>query len=164
MENLNKKYGKEKANKIKQTVLDVAHPKKDNLTSIDVGVEVQKENEINLKEIFSKEDLSREYIFCNMLPIVNYEFYEDILISKGIKKYDSIRIQAINQDSSFFDLFANLGYNIMQIGVPIIYFVDSFTSLKNNCFWTTKRNIELDIIVDRHTNVVKFKDLIVLNA
>lgn len=106
----------------------------------------------------SKEDLSREYFFCNMLSIVNYEFYEDILISKGIKKYESTRIQSINRDSSFLDLFANLGYNIMQIGAPIIYFVDRFTSLKNNYFWTTRRNIGLDIIVDRHANIVKFED------
>lgn len=69
-----------------------------------------------------------------MFSIVNYEFYEDILISKGIKKYESTRIQSINRDSSFLDLFANLGYNIMQIGAPIIYFVDRFTSLKTTIF------------------------------
>ncbi len=108
----------------------------------------------------TKDDLSREYYFCNMLSIVNYEFYEDILISKGIKKYESTRIQPNSRDSSFLDLFAILGYNIMKIGVPIIYFVDRFTSLKNNHFWTTRRNIDLDIIVDRHANIIKFKDFV----
>lgn len=108
----------------------------------------------------TKEDLSREYYFCNMMSIVNYEFYEDILLSNGIKKYESTRIKPNSRDSSFLDLFANLGYNIMKIGVPIIYFVDRFTSLKNNYFWATRRNIDLDIIVDRHANIVKFKDFV----
>lgn len=106
------------------------------------------------------DDKLPEYFFCNMLSIVNYNFYEDVLISKGIKKYESARIRASDRDSAFFDLFANLGYNIMQIGIPIIYFVDRFTSLKNNYFWTTRRNIDSDIIVDRHANIIKFKDLV----
>jgi GT2 family glycosyltransferase len=103
-------------------------------------------------------DKSKEYFFCNMLSIFNYKFYEDVIISNGVRTYESIRISTANRDSSSLDLFAILGYNIMRIGVPIIYFVDRFTSLRDNYFWVSRRNIDSDIIVDRHANVIMYRD------
>lgn len=99
------------------------------------------------------------YMFCNLMSITNYYYYEDLILSYGIHKYGSYRKQIESRDAVHIDIFNILGSNIMDIGVDIIYLVDRFSSLRNNKFWWEHRKSSNDLIVDRHANICTVKEI-----
>lgn len=98
------------------------------------------------------------YFFCNMLSVANYQLYEDIMQLLGANVYDIYRKGNKQRDAFQIDLFSVLGINILNLGVPIAYFVDRFDSLNNNIFWLSRRKNINDIIIDRHANIVPLQN------
>ena len=100
-----------------------------------------------------------KYMFCNLMSITNYQYYEDIIFSFGIQSYGVYHKNIECKDLPHLDIFSMLGNNIMELGVDIIYFVDRFSSLRNNKFWWTHRKSFNDLIVDRHANICHINEL-----
>ena len=56
-------------------------------------------------------------------------------------------------------LYDYLPLSHLDIYEPYIYFVDSFTSLKNNAMWYKQRKNKDDIIIDIHGNFISMKEI-----
>lgn len=101
-----------------------------------------------------------KYMFCNLMSIANYQYYEDIISSFGVYSYGVYHRYIECRDMPHLDIFSILGNNIMELGVDIIYFVDRFSSLRNNKFWWENRKSFNDLIVDRHSNICHVNDIL----
>lgn len=103
----------------------------------------------------------KKYFICNLMNVVNPVWYEEVLLSLGITRYDRIECATGERDAENIRLFETLGYDIMMLGVPIAYFVDRFSSLINNAFWWQERKVSSkDIIIDRNANIIAATDII----
>jgi GT2 family glycosyltransferase len=102
-----------------------------------------------------------KYFFCNMMNVVFPKWYENILEDGGIERFDRYQKPSGARDAYTIGIFEILGYDIMNLGVPIAYFVDRFVCIKGNAFWwSNRRSPERDIVVDRNGNIVPIKEII----
>lgn len=107
----------------------------------------------------TKDHILPAYMFCNLMSIANCQYYEDFISSFGIHNYGIYRAYIECRDAFHLDIFSILGNNIMELGVDVIYFVDRFSSLKNNNFWWNNRRSFNDLVVDRHANICQVNEL-----
>ncbi|MBL4744725.1 MAG: glycosyltransferase [Flavobacteriaceae bacterium] len=104
----------------------------------------------------------KKYFFCNMMNVVYPEWYEEIALSVGINSYDRITQSSGSRDENNNQLFETLGYDLMSLGVPILYFVDRFIGVKENFFWWEKRRrSNLDIVIDRNANILPISEVLI---
>lgn len=101
------------------------------------------------------------YTFINLSSLYEYKWYakqlEDIS-GLCIADYHSYKVQQQHY-SSHVQIYDYLPYTFMNIKSPIIYFVDYFPSLANNIIWCKMRDIEKDIVMDSHGNIVMLSDI-----
>jgi GT2 family glycosyltransferase len=102
----------------------------------------------------------KEFFFCNCMTVVNYLWYEELLKELGVRSLGSVYHSFPFRDVNQIDLFGIWGYNIMALGSPVAYFVDTFTSIKNNAYWWQERVNKNDIVIDRNANILAIKDVI----
>jgi GT2 family glycosyltransferase len=101
----------------------------------------------------------KEFFFCNSMTVINYLWYEELLKELGVKSLGSVYHSFPLRDVNQIDLFGIWGYNIMALGSPIAYFVDTFTSIKYNAYWWQERGNKNDIVIDRNANILAIKDI-----
>lgn len=113
-------------------------------------------------EYFKKEYGSFEkYFCCNMMNVVNPWWYEEVMERNGMEFYDRYVKPSKVRDAYLIGLFELLGFDLMQLGVPIAYFVDRFVCIEGNHFWWKhRRNGQKDIVVDRNGNVLPVKEVL----
>ena len=58
------------------------------------------------------------------------------------------------RDNEHIVLYNDSSFEFIDLITPIIYFVDTFIALFNNELWFHMRNIQYDLVVDRHGNIL----------
>lgn len=84
-----------------------------------------------------------QWFLTNIKQILSIDFYDIYNIHIELPTYDSS-----------LPLYNTMPLAMLNIKEPIIYFVDSFLSLFDNCYWWKMRNFDNDIVIDRNGNVV----------
>jgi GT2 family glycosyltransferase len=104
--------------------------------------------------------VTKEYFICNCMSVVNYFWYEELLKNFGLNSLGNVYSPTSIRDADYIDIFSILGYNIMALGTPIVYFVDIFSSIRNNAYWWQERKSKYDIVIDRNANIMTVKDML----
>ncbi len=81
-------------------------------------------------------------------------FHQMIKEVLGITYLDIIERPAAERDSEQIVLYNNSSFEFIDLVTPIIYFVDTFVALFNNKLWFQMRDIQHDLVVDRHGNIL----------
>lgn len=110
----------------------------------------------------AKKHLEPLYYFVNLSSLREYEWYAKYL--SQILPCDICDIHSYPQNllhySDILQIYDALPYTFMNVRIPIIYFVDYFPTLENNQIWARMRNIEKDLVLDSHGNLVHLEDII----
>jgi hypothetical protein len=72
----------------------------------------------------------------------------------GITYLDIIERPNATRDNEHIVLYNDSSFEFIDLVTPIIYFVDTFVALFNNKLWFQMREIQNDIVVDRHGNIL----------
>lgn len=81
-------------------------------------------------------------------------FHQMIKEVLGITYLDIIERPNSIRDNEQIVLYNDSSFEFIDLSTPIIYFVDTFVSLFDNELWFQMRNIEHDLVVDRHGNIL----------
>lgn len=81
-------------------------------------------------------------------------FHKIIEESLGIQFLDIIECPNAVRDNEHIVLYNDSSFEFIDLITPIIYFVDTFIALFNNELWFHMRNIQYDLVVDRHGNIL----------
>lgn len=106
--------------------------------------------------------LARSYILIDVSTIVDRWWYHDIIrqFTRIVEVYE---LPSHERDATQLSLMDHLGINILRLRVPLIYFVDRFTSLTRNSLWLALRPYDKDLVVDRNANVLFLEEIVVLS-
>lgn len=102
------------------------------------------------------------YYFVNLSSLRGYKWYVDYLMNSfscdicDIYSYP----QSLEHYSSTLQLYDVLPYTLMNVRIPVIYFVNQFSFLKSNQVWARMRDIAKDLVLDSHGNLAYLKDII----
>lgn len=105
----------------------------------------------NLPEKYLLLDLSTMYDRNNYYEMIQRELHAEFL--DIIERPDTIR------DNKHISLYETVSFNYLDLATPILYFVDTFISLFENQLWFDLRNIEYDLVIDRHGNIIRLQDI-----
>ena len=87
----------------------------------------------------------------NYYEMIQRELHAEFL--DIIERPDTIR------DNKHISLYETVSFNYLDLATPILYFVDTFISLFENQLWFDLRNIEYDLVIDRHGNIIRLQDI-----
>lgn len=100
-------------------------------------------------------DIPGKYVLVDLSTMYDREsYYKMISEQLSIVYLDTLERPDKTRDSEKLTLYEILSFNIIDLKTPIVYFVDTFTSLFDNSLWFEFRNISKDIVVDRHGNIL----------
>lgn len=98
-----------------------------------------------------------EYVFVDLSSVYNKEWHAQIIQDVlGCRLVDEYMFEQTPRDIPHIDLYESIPSYVFQLSVPLIYFVDNYTSLQDNALWLELRDNPSDIIVDRHGNIEAF--------
>lgn len=113
-----------------------------------------------LEDIKKRRDLKPMYYFLNICSYYDIDWYKHILKEIGnLEFYDEYRFPVSVRQQHEIQLYDLIPYSFFHVASPVIYFVDSFLSLKNNDIWFKLRDISDDLIMDINGNVVSMQEL-----
>jgi GT2 family glycosyltransferase len=111
-----------------------------------------------LKNTSNRQD---NYILLNLSTVLDFDLYQNIFTHKlKLNILDNYNFVIPQRNIVELQLYKYVSVDIIDIAVPFIYFVDSFTSLFNNQIWFNLRNTERDIVIDKHGNIINFSDIV----
>ena len=103
-------------------------------------------------------ELQREYVIVDLSTMYDRESYYNMLSKLlDISILDKIECPLSVRDPENITLYGTISFNYIDLETPILYFVDTFTSLLNNRLWFEMRNIQRDLVVDRHGNILPLR-------
>jgi GT2 family glycosyltransferase len=102
--------------------------------------------------------LAREYLLIDLSTINNSIFLP--FLGKKFHIADTVRCPQVIRDSESICLLGSLSHNVIQSRWPLLFFVDSFLSLRHNSLWLVSRSNMSDLVIDRHANVSRFTDIV----
>ena len=91
--------------------------------------------------------------------VYNKEDYYQAIGGLGIHICDCQNIVIPNRDCANLYLHQILPFDLLNLGFPILYFVDTFISLFDNNLWFQNRDVSRDIVIDRHGNVYALSEI-----
>ncbi len=96
-----------------------------------------------------------KYVLIDLTTIYNREDYYNVLQNDlAIEFLDREVISLKQRNATEIPLHQTISFNLLDCNSPLLYFVDTFTSLFHNDLWFKMRNMEKDIVVDRHGNIL----------
>ena len=103
---------------------------------------------------------NRDYFIMDCSTIGNPELYIDRVI-RNLNIAETLRYRHPypQRDATHIDFLNFISHIIRNYKVPILYFVDSFLSFRENCLWKSCRTNFDDIVVDRHANVELLRNI-----
>lgn len=109
----------------------------------------------------SYSNIAKKFFLIDMSTMFDRRHYYK-LISTGldIEYLDILEKPSTQRDCYHIVLHDDISYNYIDLATPILYFVDTYTSLYDNSLWYDLRNIEKDLIVDRHGNIVPVTNML----
>lgn len=117
--------------------------------------------EISKKYFLSEYNTKQnKYLACNLMNVADPQWYES-QVGDIFDICDRYERPSKNRDGYTTPLFECLGYDIMKQSIPLIYFVDRFTSLEKNRLWWDNRALsnKNDIVVDRNGNILPVSEI-----
>lgn len=106
--------------------------------------------------------IEKSYYFFDLSSISDSFWYiEKIEKLLGINYYnvDKINVGPI-YSGDVLQLYNFMPLSMLNSQRPIIYFVNSFVSLKDNAFWWKMRYYKKDIVIDTNGNIVAASDIV----
>ena len=103
--------------------------------------------------------LPSRYFLLDLCTMYNREYYYSAFTQNGINFFDKKVINAGVRDADKISLYHFISLELIDMAVPFLYFVDSYTSLKDNHLWFRMRDISRDIVIDRHGNIFPLSEL-----
>lgn len=107
---------------------------------------------------YAKENipgLQNAYVLVDLSTMYDRESYHSMISQLlGVSFLDKIECLLSTRDLESITLYGTLSFNYIDLATPILYFVDTFTSLFNNRLWFEMRDISHDLVVDRHGNIL----------
>lgn len=107
-------------------------------------------------ELISREDwhIDRNYFVLDCSTIANSDLYIDRIVDNlHIDETERVHFPYQQRDASCVDYLNFIPFFIREYKVPILYFVDNFSSFKNNSLWKSCREGRNDIVADRNANI-----------
>lgn len=80
-----------------------------------------------------------------------YQMFEELL---HVCFLDIREIPDSLRDNEHIVLYNRVSFDYIDMLTPILYFVDTFVSLFDNRLWFQLRNIQNDLVIDRHGNIL----------
>ena len=109
----------------------------------------------------SENLIADAYILFNFCTLLDNDIIVDTIIDKmKIEILEQHKIRIPQRDISSLPLYNFIPHDMINYHTPFLYFVDQFTSLQDNDIWFRLRNPEMDLVIDRHGNIVLFRDII----
>ena len=106
------------------------------------------------KDYYFPAKTHKGYVFINLSSMYDWKTYMELIIQAGITILDTSECLIDQRNSSYTDLFNQIDTTLIDSAIPLIYFVDSFSSCYDNSLWFSLRNIESDIIIDSNANCI----------
>ena len=114
-----------------------------------------------VKFFLAAHKLQKKYIFINMSSYMDITWYTSFIKKNlNIDFYDKYTFLVSTRNINDLQIYDYVPYDFINLHTPIIYFVDSFYSLKNNALWYKMRNSEKDIIIDINGAICTIGDLL----
>lgn len=121
--------------------------------TVDMGLYFE-ESAAHYKQRYS---VRNEYVLVDLSSVYNKEWHAQIIQNVlGCRIVDQYMFEQTPRDIPHIDLYETVPSYVFQLSVPLIYFVDNYTSLQDNALWLELRDSPNDIIVDRHGNIEAF--------
>lgn len=99
-----------------------------------------------------------QYLMLDFTTLYDRDsFYKIIEKSLDIQLLDIIERPNAIRDNEHIVLYNDSSFEFIDLVTPIIYFVDTFISLFDNELWFRMRNIQDDLVVDRHGNILSLQ-------
>lgn len=96
-----------------------------------------------------------QYLMLDFTTLYNRKtFYQMIEKCLSIQFLDIIECPNSIRDNEHIVLYNDSSFRFIDCITPILYFVDTFVSLFNNELWFHMRDIQYDLVVDRHGNIL----------
>jgi len=106
-----------------------------------------------LQEIYTQQTASNgDYLIIDFSSSIFSESYLNCIYkAKSLTPVDKYRIRNNSEKIIITDY---LLWDICQLNVPILYFVDDYRSIMNNYLWFNLRENRNDIVADRNGNII----------
>lgn len=96
-----------------------------------------------------------KYVLLDLTTIYNRkDYYEVMQKDLHIEFLDREVVNLKSRNVKEIPLHQTISFNLIDCNSPLLYFVDTFTSLFHNDLWFKMRNIEKDVVMDRHGNIL----------
>ncbi|MDO5556439.1 MAG: glycosyltransferase [Clostridia bacterium] len=104
--------------------------------------------------------LLKYYIIINLSSYNNINWYKTFIKTNlNIEFYDEYTFLSTVRNLDNMQIYDYVPFDFTNFHTPIIYFVDSFISLKDNALWYKMRNISRDIIIDINGAICSIEEL-----
>ncbi|WP_428741873.1 glycosyltransferase family 2 protein [Tenacibaculum sp.] len=114
----------------------------------------------NYQCFISNHQLQNSYFLVDMTTVIDRDWYSEFIIKElRISVLDKISIPYPKRDSHEINLYNALSWSVLRKKNPLIFFVDSMNSLKDNDLWFNSRNCSEDLVIDRNGNIITIQDL-----
>lgn len=101
-----------------------------------------------------------QYLMLDFTTLYDRDsFYRTIKKVLGIELLDIIERPNSIRDNEHIVLYNDSSFEFIDLITPIIYFVDTFVGLFDNKLWFHMRDIQHDIVVDRHGNILPLRSI-----
>lgn len=107
-------------------------------------------------ELISRKNqqIDRNYYVLDCSTIANSDLYIDRIVDDlHIDETERVRFPYRQRDAACIDYLNFIPFFIREYKVPILYFIDNFSSFKNNSLWKECREYYHDIVADRNANI-----------
>lgn len=96
-----------------------------------------------------------QYIMLDFTTLYDRDsFHQMIKEVLCIQYLDIIEKPNATRDNEQIVLYNDSSFEFIDLITPIIYFVDTFVALFNNELWFRMRDIQYDLVIDRHGNIL----------
>jgi GT2 family glycosyltransferase len=111
------------------------------------------------RELVSTEKQSNlagmDYLFANLSSSIHWRKYMELVSTElKIRIADYYSLPDSEKNRSYVRLEERLGWDTNSLGIPILYFVDIFPSIRDNFYWFANRNVPNDLVFDRNGNLL----------
>lgn len=118
-----------------------------------------KKYQLSAQSFMKKNGVFGKYFYCNLMSVDNQDWYTRLFESLGASYYDGV-MWASDHCGGEQWIYRHLGHDIACLRVPIVYFVNMVTPLKDDVVWWRMRQNASDIVVDLDGNIFSVGDIV----
>lgn len=109
---------------------------------------------------YDDKELFKRYVLINLSTQENIEdSLSKIKTNFGIDFFDIYNCGIKEHNIPKLELYDHVPLNLVDLVTPLLYYVDSAESLKNNDIWCKIRDIENDMVINKNGELYSLKEL-----